>query len=77
MPPTDWTKDFFRVRFDRLTDREKDDMRAMAELGPGRMIYSEKHGRNGFTVPMFDDFMRRAMPEWTAPAPRPVRKTGN
>jgi hypothetical protein len=90
--------DFFRVRFDRLTDREKDYMRAMAHLGPGPhtsgdiagslkidvrsaaplrdslikkgMIYSEKHGRNGFTVPMFDDFMRRAMPGWTAPAPR-------
>lgn len=96
-------EDFFRVRFDRLTDREKDYMRAMAELGPGPhrsgdiaaelkiqlrsagplrdslikkgMIYSEKHGRNGFTVPMFDDFMRRAMPDWTAPAPRkPVRR---
>lgn len=94
-------EDFFRVRFDRLTDREKDYMRAMAELGPGPhrsgdiaaelkielrsaaplrdslikkgMIYSEKHGRNGFTVPMFDDFMRRAMPEWTAPAPRRPR----
>jgi len=95
-------EDFFRVRFDRLTDREKDYMRAMAELGPGPhrsgdiavelkielrsagplrdslikkgMIYSEKHGKNGFTVPMFDDFMRRAMPDWTAPAPRKVRK---
>lgn len=95
-------EDFFRVRFDRLTDREKDYMRAMAELGPGPhrsgdiaaqlkielrsaaplrdslikkgMIYSEKHGQNGFTVPMFDDFMRRAMPEWTAPAPRKQQK---
>jgi hypothetical protein len=28
-------KGFFRVRFDRLTPREKDYMRAMAELGPG------------------------------------------
>lgn len=91
-------EDFFRVRFDRLTDREKDYMRAMAALGPGShrsgdiagalgipvrsagplrdslikkgMIYSEKHGRNAFTVPMFDDYMRRAMPEWTAPAPK-------
>lgn len=96
-------EDFFRVRFDRLTDREKDYMRAMAELGPGPhrsgdiagelkielrsaaplrdslikkgMIYSEKHGRNGFTVPMFDDFMRRAMPDWIAPAPRKPRNT--
>jgi hypothetical protein len=28
-------KSFFRVRFDRLTPREKDYLRAMAELGPG------------------------------------------
>jgi hypothetical protein len=28
-------KGFFRVRFDRLTPREKDYVRAMAELGPG------------------------------------------
>ncbi|HEX8363034.1 MAG TPA: ATP-binding protein [Longimicrobium sp.] len=97
-------QDFFRVRFDRLTDREKDYMRAMAELGPGPhrsgdiaaalkvelrsagplrdslikkgMIYSEKHGRNGFTVPMFDDFMRRAMPDWTAPTPRSGQRKG-
>ena len=27
--------DFFRVRLDRLTPREKDYLRAMAELGPG------------------------------------------
>jgi hypothetical protein len=26
---------FFRVRFDRLTPREKDYMRALADLGPG------------------------------------------
>lgn len=91
-------EDFFRVRFDRLTDREKDYMRAMAALGPGPhrsadiagelgitvqsagplrdslikkgMIYSEKHGTNAFTVPMFDDYMRRAMPEWAPPPPR-------
>jgi hypothetical protein len=90
-------EDFFRVRFDRLTDREKDYMRAMAALGPGPhrsadiagelgitvqgagplrdslikkgMIYSEKHGTNAFTVPMFDDYMRRAMPQWAPPAP--------
>ena len=28
-------KGFFRVRVDRLTPREKDYMRAMADLGPG------------------------------------------
>jgi len=83
---------FFRVRFDRLTPREKEYMRAMAELGPGPhrsgeiaqklrmnvtaagplrnglirkgMIYSPQHGDTAFTVPMFDEFMRRSMPVW-------------
>ncbi len=82
---------FFRVRFDRLTPREKDFMRAMAELGPGPqrisdiaevlavkvsslgpmraklihkgMIYSPEYGDMAFTVPLFDEFMRRVMPE--------------
>jgi hypothetical protein len=81
---------FFRVRFDRLTPREKDYLRAMAELGPGShrsgevadllhvevrsvapcrgglikkgMIYSPAHGDTAFTVPLFDDFMKRTMP---------------
>jgi hypothetical protein len=84
-------KGFFRVRFDQLTPREKDYMRAMAELGPGPhrsgevadnlgldvrtagplrnglikkgMIYSPQHGDTAFTVPMFDEFMRRTMPK--------------
>lgn len=82
---------FFRVRFDRLTPREKDYMRAMAELGPEAhrsgdiadvlgirvqsaaplrsglikkgMIYSPNHGDTAFTVPLFDGFMKRIMPE--------------
>ena len=81
---------FFRVRLDRLTPRERDYVRAMAELGPGPhrsgeiaeklgvkvqsvaplrhkliqkgMIYSPAHGDTAFTVPMFDEFMRRTMP---------------
>lgn len=81
---------FFRVRFDRLTPREKDYLRALAEFGPGAhrsgdvadalgvnvrsiaplrsglirkgMIYSPAHGDTAFTVPLFDDFMRRTMP---------------
>ena len=93
-------KGFFRVRLDRLTPREKDYMRAMAELGPGPhrsgeiaeelkmdvttagplrnglikkgMVYSPQHGDTAFTVPMFDEFMRRSMPDFipgsTAPA---------
>jgi len=83
---------FFRVRLDRLTPREKDYMRAMAELGPGPhrsgeiaqkmlmdvttagplrnglikkgMVYSPQHGDTAFTVPMFDQFMQRSMPNW-------------
>lgn len=82
---------FFRVRFDRLTPREKDYLRAMAELGPNPhrsgevadllgvevrsvaplrsnlikkgMIYSPAHGDTAFTVPLFDQFMKRTMPE--------------
>jgi len=88
---------FFRVRFDRLTPREKAYLRALAELGPGAhrsgdiadvlgvkvqsvaplraglirkgMIYSPAHGDTVFTVPLFDEFMRRTMPPATlAPA---------
>lgn len=82
---------FFRVRFDRLTPREKTYLRAMAGLGAGPhrtgdiadtlqvkittlgpvraslikkgMVYSPAHGEMAFTVPLFDEFMRRAMPE--------------
>jgi hypothetical protein len=81
---------FFRVRFDRLTPREKKYLRAMAELGEGPyrsgeiakqlgkkssdlgtlrdgliakgMIYAPAHGDIAFTVPRFDEFMRRTMP---------------
>ena len=82
---------FFRVRFDRLTPREKVYLRAMAELGPGPhrsgdiadmlginvrsaaplrsglikkgMIFSPAHGDTAFTVPLFDQFMKRIMPD--------------
>lgn len=85
---------FFTVRFNRLTPREKDFLRAMAHLGPGPhklgdvaqafglsstsvgpyranlinkgMVYSPEHGQIAFTVPLFDEFMRRAMPEFKA-----------
>ena len=85
-------ENFFRVRFDRLTPREKQFLRAMAELGPGPlrtgdiadklqakinllgpvraslikkgMVYSPSHGDMAFTVPLFDAFMRRAMPQF-------------
>lgn len=83
-------KNFFRVRFDRLTPSEKHFLRAMAELGPAAhrtgdiadtlgvkvtslgpvraklikkgMIYSPAHGEMAFTVPLFDEFMLRAVP---------------
>jgi DNA-binding CsgD family transcriptional regulator len=83
---------FFRVRLDRLTPRERDYMRALAELGPGPhrsgdiaeclgvkvqsvaplrsglikkgMIYSPAHGDTAFTVPLFNEFMMRSMPNW-------------
>lgn len=29
------------------------------------MIYSPQHGDTAFTVPMFDEFLRRAMPTWS------------
>lgn len=85
-------ENFFRVRFDRLTPREKVYLRAMAELGAGPyrtadvadkmgvkittlgparasllkkgMVYSPSHGEMAFTVPLFDGFMRRAMPKF-------------
>ena len=85
---------FFRVRFDRLTPKEKQILRAMAELGAGPhrtsevatllgiqpsglspirdklikkgMVYSPEHGYMAFTVPLFDEFMLRAMPEFNA-----------
>jgi hypothetical protein len=28
------------------------------------MIYSPDHSDNAFTVPLFDEFMKRAMPNW-------------
>lgn len=91
-------KSFFRVRFDRLTPREKDYLRALAELGqnPQRsgdvakalgltvnnvgplrdslikkgMLYSPAHGETAFTVPLFDEFMKREMPNWVTPKPK-------
>lgn len=78
---------FFQVRFDRLTNAEKDYLFAMAELGPGPhrsgdiagklkrkvesvaptrnslikkgMLFSPSHGDTAFTVPMFDQYLKR------------------
>jgi hypothetical protein len=32
------------------------------------MIYSPAYGDTAFTVPMFDSFLRRVMPDWKPPA---------
>ena len=84
-------KSFFRVRFDRLTPREKEFLRAMADIkgenkrtndvinalgvekksiGPTRanlinksIIYSSSYGYLAYTVPLFGEFMQRAMPD--------------
>lgn len=83
---------FFRVRLDRLTPREREYVRAMAELGSGPqrssriakglgkdiqavaplrsnlikkgMIYSPSYGDTAFTVPMFDAFLLRSIPDF-------------
>ena len=84
---TSLDESFFRVRFDRLTPREKAYMFAMAGLGPGPhrsgdiaarlnvavesvaplrsslikkgMVFSPAHGDTAFTVPMFDEYLKR------------------
>ena len=85
-------QNFFLVRYDRLTPKEKEYLRAMAHLGPGPhrsgdiancmgvkveavaprrsalivkgMIYSPAHGDTAFTVPLFDEYLKRALPGW-------------
>jgi hypothetical protein len=85
-------QNFFRVRYDRLTPKERGFLRAMAYLGPEKrrtgdvaealgvkitslgpvranlikkgMIYSPAHGDLAFTVPLFYEFMMRAIPEF-------------
>lgn len=86
-------RNFFSFRFDRLTNAEKEYLRAMASVAgtdpvkSGKiaellgkksntvgyirnsliekgMIYSPIYGDNAFTVPHFDQFMRRTMQAW-------------
>ena len=80
-------KGFFKIRFDRLTDRQQKYARAMAELGPlptsstavakalgitirqaapirdevikKGMAFSPRRGLVAFTVPKFDEFIKR------------------
>jgi hypothetical protein len=88
---------FFHVRFDRLTPKEKEYLRAMAEIGPGPhrsgdiavklgksvqtsaqlrnhliskgMVWSPSYGDTAFTVPLFDQYMKRIMPDFTEASP--------
>lgn len=90
---------FFQVRFGRLTSRERDYLRAMAELGAGPhaslaiaevlrvrvqalsayrsrligkgLVYSPEHGATAFSVPLFDRFLKRIMPDWAPPSASP------
>jgi hypothetical protein len=85
---------FFRVRFERLTPKEREYVCAMAQLGKGPyrsadvadilkentqklgpcraqiinkgMIYSPSHGDIAFTVPMFEDYLKRTQSVNTA-----------
>ena len=34
------------------------------------MIWSPSHGDTAFTVPLFDAFMKREMPDWKPPTER-------
>jgi hypothetical protein len=89
---------FFRVRFDRLTQLQQKYLRAMAELGSGPhqtgdiaatlgveaaavatvrqqlinkgMVWSQRHGETAFTVPLFNEFMKRQMPKLEKHQPR-------
>jgi AAA ATPase-like protein len=90
---------FFRVRYERLTPKERDYVIAMAQLGTGPyrssdvaaqlgqaasklgprraqiiskgMIYSPQYGDIDFTVPMFDDYLRRLLAVKPGPAQAP------
>lgn len=80
---------FFRVRYDHLTEGERNYVKAMSQLGKGPyktatvadamqekitalgprranivkkgIIYSPAHGLVDFTVPLFDEFIRRSL----------------
>jgi hypothetical protein len=94
--------EFLLVRYDRLTPKEKEYLRAMAHLGPephrsgdiancmgakveavaprrsaliaNGMIYSPAHGDTAFTVPLFDDYLKRALPGWRPKRSSPVKE---
>ena len=95
---------FFRVRFDRLTPREKNYLFAMSLLGEGPyrtgevakilnkkssdlgtlrdgliakgMIYAPAYGDIDFTVPRFNEFMRRNIKDLDAALGKPSLSSG-
>ena len=96
---------FFKVRLDRLTDRQQDYARAMAELVPSPatstavakvlgltvkqaapirdelikkgIAYSPKRGLVAFTVPKFDEFIKRTVNKLGPKQQMNVKKTGH
>lgn len=50
-----------------IVERTKGYPYFLQELIRKGMVYSPQHGDTAFTVPMFDIFMKRSMPEWVAP----------
>jgi hypothetical protein len=74
---------FFRVRLDRTTEAQRiSDVagklgRTSPQVAPTRaelinmgLLYTPQHGYAAFTVPHFDKFMKRAMPELVRPVAR-------
>lgn len=85
-------QNFFNSRYERLSEVQKQYLRAMAELGQGPyrsgdiakilgkstsqlgttreglirngMIFSPEYGKTAFTVPLFDEFMKRKQPDF-------------
>jgi hypothetical protein len=39
------------------------------------MVYSQRHGETAFTVPLFDGFMNRAIPELEPYVPKKRRRS--
>ncbi|MBZ0122392.1 MAG: ATP-binding protein [Roseovarius sp.] len=47
-----------------------------AQLISMGMIWSQRHGETAFTVPLFDEFMKRQMPQLEKHTPKKRKKTG-
>jgi hypothetical protein len=95
---------FFKVRLDRLTNRQQDYARAMAEIAPSPatsttvakvlgltvkqaapirdelikkgIAYSPRRGLVAFTVPKFDEFLKRRIPDFDPRGANRMRSLG-